>query len=283
MPSATLLGQSLLSGIFIGGLYGLMGLGLSLSWGYLRLINLAHFALAFLGAYLTYQLVGVVGLHPIVAILGIVPAFFVFGIAMQALFARFNVSEFASLLVTFGIAVIIESLIQGIWTADFRKLQWHGAPASLKVGPLFVPVLEALVVVVAIALSFGTWAWLRFTYLGKAMRASAENPEIAAAFGVDHRRLFLALSGLSAAYAGVAGGFIALISTLFPAQIFTWTGVIFAVVILGGLGNPLGVLAAGLTIGISEALTMAVAEPAWAPLVSFTLLIAVLLLRPGRI
>jgi branched-chain amino acid transport system permease protein len=283
MPSATLLGQSLLSGIFIGGLYGLMGLGLSLSWGYLRLINLAHFALAFLGAYLTYQLVGVVGLHPIVAILGIVPVFFVFGIAMQALFARFNVNEFASLLVTFGIAVIIESLIQGIWTADFRKLQWHGAPPSLRVGPLFVPVLEALVVVVAIALSFGTWAWLRFTYLGKAMRASAENPEIAAAFGVDHRRLSFALSGLSAAYAGVAGGFIALISTLFPAQIFTWTGVIFAVVILGGLGNPLGVLAAGLTIGISEALTMAVAEPAWAPLVSFTLLIAVLLLRPGRI
>jgi branched-chain amino acid transport system permease protein len=283
MPSATLLGQSLLSGIFIGGLYGLMGLGLSLSWGYLRLINLAHFALAFLGAYLTYQLVGVVGLHPVVAILGIVPAFFVFGIAMQALFARFNVNEFASLLVTFGIAVIIESMIQGIWTADFRKLQWHGAPASLRVGPLFVPVLEALVVVVAIALSFGTWAWLRFTYLGKAMRASAENPEIAAAFGVDHRRLSFALSGLSAAYSGVAGGFIALISTLFPAQIFTWTGVIFAVVILGGLGNPLGVLAAGLTIGISEALTMAVAEPAWAPLVSFTLLIAVLLLRPGRI
>jgi branched-chain amino acid transport system permease protein len=119
--------------------------------------------------------------------------------------------------------------------------------------------------------------------MGKAMRASAENPEIAAAFGVDHRRLSLALSGLSAAYAGVAGGFIALISTLFPAQIFTWMGVIFSVVILGSLGNPLGVLLAGLTIGISESLTMAVAAPAWAPLVSFTLLIAVLVLRPGRI
>ena len=283
MPSATLLGQSLLSGIFIGALYGLLGLGLSLSWGYLRLINLAHFALAFLGAYLTYQFVEVAKLHPLVAIALILPGFFVLGVAMQALFRRFQVNEFGSLLVTFGIAVVIESLIQGVWTADFRRLQWHGAPGSLRVGPLFVPVMELILVAVAAALSLGTWAWLRFTYMGKAMRASAENPDIAGAFGVDHRFLSFTLSGVSAAYAGVAGGFIALISTLFPAQIFTWMGVVFSVVILGGLGSPLGVLAAGMTIGISEALTMAVAEPAWAPLVSFTLLIAVLLLRPGRI
>jgi len=140
-----------------------------------------------------------------------------------------------------------------------------------------------LMFLVAALLSVATWAWLTFTYTGKALRASAENPGIAAAFGVDHRRLALLLSGLSAAFAGVAGTFIAMVSTLFPAQIFAWMGVVFAVVILGGLGNPLGVLAAGLAIGISESVTMAVTEPTWAPLVSFTLLIIVLLLRPGRL
>jgi len=283
MPSATLLGQSLLYGIFIGGLYGLLGLGLSLSWGYLRLINLAHFALAFLGAYLTYQLAGVAGLHILVAVLIIVPAFFVLGVAMQLLFARFAVSEFGSLLLTFGMTVIIESAIQWFWTADMRKLQFEQGSASLQVGALFVPLIEALMFAIAALLAIATWGWLRFTYVGKAMRASAENPDMAAAFGVDHRRLALLLSGVAAACAGVAGTFLALIYTLSPAQIFAWMGVVFAVVILGGLGNPLGVLAAGLVIGVSESLTMAVIAPTWAPLVSFALLILVLVLRPGRI
>jgi branched-chain amino acid transport system permease protein len=283
MPSFTLLGQSLLSGIFIGSLYALMGLGVSLSWGYLRLINLAHFALAFLGAYLTYQLSTFAGFHPATAVMVVAPLFFLLGVLMQLLFARFNVSEFGSLLVTFGITVIIEAGIQYFWTADFRRLQFEGHAASWRLGPLYIPVDEALMLVVAIALSLATWAWLRFTYMGKAMRASTENPAIAAAFGVDHKKLSLLLSGVSAAYAGVAGGFIAVIFTLSPAQIFSRMGVIFAVVILGGLGNPLGVLFAGLVIGISESLTMAITQPSWAPLVSFTLLIAVLLLRPGKV
>jgi len=283
MPSATLLGQSLLSGVFIGALYGLLGLGLSLSWGYLRLINLAHFALAFLGAYLTYHLVGVAGFHPVAAIAAIVPVFFVLGVAMQMLFHRFEVGEFASLLVTFGVTVMIESVIQWIWTADFRRLQLDHGAASWRLGPLFVPLVEAAMLLVALLLACGTWAMLRFTYVGKAMRASAENPDMAAAFGVDHRRLALLLSGLAAAYAGIAGAFIAMVYTLFPAQIFAWIGVIFAVVILGGLGNPIGALIAGLVIGVSESLTMALTEPAWAPLVSFSLLILVLVLRPDRI
>lgn len=283
MPSATLLGQSLLSGIFIGGLYALLGLGLSLSWGYLRLINLAHFALAFLGAYLVFQLAGVAGFTVVAAVLVVVPAFFVLGVAMQVMFARFEVAEFASLLVTFGIAIIVESAIQWFWTADLRKFQFEFGTVSIQVGSLFVPVVEAIMFLVAAALSVGTWVFLRFTLVGKALRASAENPDIAAAFGVDHRRLALMLSGFATALAAVAGAFIAMAYTLSPAQMFSWMGVVFAVVILGGLGNPLGVLAAGLVIGVSESLTMALTAPTWAPLVSFTLLIAVLVLRPDRI
>src|SRR3990172_3213123 len=157
MPSATLLGQSLLSGIFIGGLYALLGLGLSLSWGYLKLINLAHFALAFLGAYLAYQLAGVA------AVLIVVPAFFALGVAMQMLFARFAVGEFASLLVTFGITVIVEAAIQWFWTADLRKFQFEFGTTSLQLGSLFIPVVEALMLLVAAGLSLLTWAFLRFT------------------------------------------------------------------------------------------------------------------------
>lgn len=283
MPSFTLLAQSVLSGLFVGGLYGLLGLGLSLSWGLLRLINLAHFALAFLGAYLTYTLSSAFGLGPFWSLLVVPPAFFVLGVLCQALFTRFGVTQFGSLLVTFGLTVIIESLIQWIWTADYRRLETAYGGASWRVAGLFVPITELSALVTAVALAVFTWAWLRFTWVGKGLRACAEDPQIAAAFGVNHRRLALVLSGLSAAFAGVAGTFVALVYTLAPSQIYAWIGVVFAAVILGGLGNPLGPVLAGVVIGVSEALTMALTAPAWAPLVSFTLLILVLLLRPDRV
>jgi len=197
MPSATLLGQAFLSGLFLGGLYGLLGLGLSLSWGYLRLINLAHFAFAFLAAYLTYQLTGVMGVNIVLTIVLIAPLFFALGLLMQLLFARFAVGEFASLLVTFGFTVIVEAFIQWMWTADLRRLQLPSSHASIGVGPLFVPVVEGLMFLVCVALSLGVWAWMHFTYVGKALRASAEDPSIASAFGIDHRRLALVLSGVA--------------------------------------------------------------------------------------
>jgi branched-chain amino acid transport system permease protein len=283
MPSATLLGQSLLSGVFVGGLYALMGLGLSLSWAFLRSINLAHLAFVFLAAYMTYGLAHGGQISPFVAMLLLVPVFFALGAALHWLFDRFDVDEFGSVLATFGMMVIVESVIQGIWTADFRRLETPLGTASWRVGNIFVPVAEALMFAVAVAMLVATWAWLRFTYVGKAMRASAENAPIAAAFGVDHRRLALLMAGVAGGSAAIAGGFIALIATLAPSQIYAWVGVIFATVIMGGLGNPLGILAAGLLIGVSEAMTAAITAPSWAPLVSFTLLIAILILRPGRL
>src|SRR5438094_2634163 len=108
MPSLTLLGQSVVSGLLAGGLYALLALGLSLSWGLLRLVNLAHFALALLGAYLTYQLGTVFHLAPWWSVAIIVPAFFAIGVLLHVVFTRFRVTEFTSLLVTFGLTVILE-------------------------------------------------------------------------------------------------------------------------------------------------------------------------------
>jgi len=283
LPSATLLAQSALSGVFAGALYGLLGLGLSLSWGLLRQINLAHFAFAFLSAYLCYQLSAVGGLDPLLTLAVIVPLFFAIGVATQWLFARFSISTFNSLLVTFGLTVIIESLIQSIWTADFRRLESVYGNARFKVGALYVPAPELLTLCAALALSLAIWGVLRYTDLGKALRASAEDGAIAQAFGVDRDGLALLLSGVCAALAGIAGVCLALSQTLAPAQIYSWIGVVFAAVMMGGLGRPLGPLIAGIVIGVSEALTMAITAPSWAPLVSFTLLIVVLLARPARI
>jgi len=281
LPSFTLLGQSVLSGIFIGALYGLLGLGLTLAWGMLRQINLAHFALVFLGAYLTYQLSGA-GIDPLLSLVIIAPAFFLFGVALHWLLARFAVSPLNTLLVTFGLLMIFETAIHVIWTADFRRMETHYADVKWKVGQLFVPLPELLTLLIAVGLALAVWAVLRYTDLGKAMRASAEDAPIASAFGVNEKLLSLLLSGLCAAFAAVAGMCLALSHTLAPSQIYAWIGVVFAVVMLGRLGNPLAPLIAGLVVGVSEAVTMALTAPAWAPLVSFSLLILVLLFRPGK-
>ncbi len=282
-PSLNLLLQSILSGIFIGSLYGLIGLGLGLTWGLLRQINLSHFGLVFLAAYLGYHMAMVWHIDPLVALLVLPPLFFVIGAGMQWVLSRFAITPFNSLLVTFGVTVVLESVIQGIWTADFRKLESHYADMKFTIGSLYVPVPELVTLLLSVAISGGIWAAMRYTDLGKALRAMAEDGAIARAYGINEKRLSLVLAGVCAALAAAAGVCLALTFTLTPSQIFSWVGVVFAAVMIGGLGSPLGPLLAGILIGVSEAVTMAVTSPSWAPIVSFSLLIALLLLRPGRL
>ena len=281
LPSVSLLSQSILSGAFVGALYGLMGLGLSLSWGLLRLINLAHFAFAFLAAYLCYQM-ATMGVDPLLTLLVIVPLFFAIGAGLHWVMARFNVTPLNSLLLTFGLMGIVEAIIQTIWTADFRKLESSYGEQKFKLGGLFFPVPELVTLVLAVTLSLAVWTVLRYTDLGKAMRAAAEDAPIASAFGVNQKRNALLLAGTCAALASIAGVCLALSFTLAPSQMYAWIGVVFAAVMLGGLGRALGPLIAGTLIGVSEAVTMAVTAPSWAPIVSFTLLIFILVLRPGK-
>lgn len=282
LPSLNLLMQSILSGIFIGSLYGLIGLGLGLTWGLLRQINLSHFGLVFLGAYLSYHMATIAHIDPLWGLLILPPFFFVFGAGMQWVLARFSITPFNSLLVTFGVTVVIESLIQSIWTADYRRLESDYNNLKFKLGSLFVPIPELITLVLAVGIAVALWAAMRYTDLGKALRAMAEDAPIAAAFGINQKALSLGLAGMCSALAAVAGVCLALTFTLAPSQIFTWVGVVFAAVMLGGLGSPLGPLLAGILIGVSEAVTMAVASPSWAPIVSFSLLIFMLLLRPGK-
>ena len=282
-PSFNLLAQSILSGIFIGGLYGLIGLGLGLTWGLLRQINLSHFGLVFLSAYMSYHMATVWHMDPWLSLLILPPLFFVFGVGMQWVMARFQISPFNSLLVTFGVAVVIESLIQAVWTADFRRMETHYNDMKFSVGSLYVPIPELLTLLLSVSIALLIWAAMRYTDLGKALRAMAEDGPIAAAFGINQKGLSLMLAGICAALAAVAGICLAMTYTLTPSQIFAWVGVVFAVVMLGGLGSALGPLVGGVIIGVSEAITMAVASPSWAPIVSFSLLIFLLLLRPGKI
>ena len=121
--SVTLLAQSAIGGVLLGGIYGLLALGLSLSWGLLRLVNLSHFALAFLAAYIAYSFGTNLGWPIWLAAIVILPAFFLIGVALHAVFVRFKVAEFASMLVTFGLTILIQSFIQWMWSADYLKYE----------------------------------------------------------------------------------------------------------------------------------------------------------------
>jgi branched-chain amino acid transport system permease protein len=279
----SLMSQSIASGILIGGLYALMSLGMSLNWGVLKIINLAHFSFILLSAYVTYQLSSEYGWDPFLAILVVVPLFGLGGMALQWAFEHFRVSEFESLLLTFGLFIIFESLAATVWSADFRRIDSAANPyasASWTIGPISLSIPTLAAFILSIAIAFGTRHLLEQTHFGRAVRALAHDREVAGAFGVDHRTVSMQLAGLAGAYAALAGVFIAMSSSIFPGIAVEWFGVVFSVVILGGLGSTMGTLLAGIIIGTVGAIATVVWGPSTAPLVVFSILIATLLFKP---
>jgi branched-chain amino acid transport system permease protein len=275
--------QSALAGALTGGLYALMAIGLSLGWGMLKVINLAHFGMILLGGYLTYSLVTATGLDPLLTVVVTAPLLFAVGAAMQWLFQRFEVGELSSLLVSFGILIIAIQLISNVWSADFRRLpadQNPYATGSVALGPLVFPMPTLIASLVAAALVLGIHVVLQRTFVGRALRAFAEDRAIASAFGIDHRRLGLLLAGAAAATAAVAGMLFTIGGSLTPDTAYEWFGIVFAVVILGGIGNVVGTLLAGALVGAVAGVVTVAWSPATAPLVVFSLVVLALIFRP---
>jgi branched-chain amino acid transport system permease protein len=278
-----LLIQAVISGALIGGLYGIIGVGITLHWGMLRVINLAHFSFFFLAAYISYQFSISTQIDPFVSLLFTIPLFFLIGVVIQWFFEVFEIGEFVSLLVTFGLFIILESLMREIWTADLRSLPIDIVPyrvESLWIGPFPLRIPHVLVFITAIIIAIITWYFLNRTFAGKALRAISQDRTIARAFGVNHRRLGLLLGGITGVLAAIAGVFVTVMFVLRPDGATEFIGVIFAVVIFGGLGNTAGAFGAGIIVGVAQSLTSATLGPGFSPLVTFSLLILVLLFRP---
>jgi branched-chain amino acid transport system permease protein len=276
--------QSALTGALVGGLYALMAIGLSLTWGMLRVINLAHFGMILLSGYLTYTLTTNAGFDPLLTIVVTVPAMFAVGAALQWGFQRFGVSELNSLLVSFGVLIISIQVIANVWSADFRRMTADVNPyatGSLSIGPLVFPIPTLVASVSAFALVIGIHLLLERTFVGRALRAFGEDPAIASAFGMDHQRLGMLLAGIAGATTAVAGTLFAVGGSLTPTTAFEWFGVVFAVVILGGIGNVIGTLLAGALVGAASGVVAVAWSPVAAPLVVYSLVILALLFRPN--
>jgi branched-chain amino acid transport system permease protein len=276
--------QAALTGALLGGLYAMMAVGLSVSWGMLRVINLAHFGMILLGAYLTYQLATSFGIDPIASLVVTVPLMFLLGAGLYWVYERTGLVEFSSLLVSFGVLIIIIQSVQNQWTADFKRIAAEHNPYGTRSwflgSTLALPLSTLVAFGFGVVLIGGAALVLRSTFVGRALRAFAEDREVAAAYGIDHRRLGMLLAGVSGATAAVAGMLWALGSTLTPDAPFEWIGIVFAVVILGGIGHVLGTLAAGVLVGVLASLASVLWENTASLLVVFLAIVLALLVRP---
>jgi branched-chain amino acid transport system permease protein len=275
--------QAALAGALLGGLYALMAAGVSVTWGVLRIINLAHFGLILISAYLTFQLASAWGLDPILTLAVTVPGMAVLGGALQWGYERLGITELNSLLVSFGLLIITVQVVSNVWSADFQRMRTEVNPyatASVSVGRLVFPVTTLFAFLIAVTLIAGAHLALQRTFVGRAMRASAQDRTIAAAFGINHRALGILLGAASGATAAVAGMLFALANALTPATAFEWFGTVFAVVILGGIGHLIGTLVAGVLVGALSGVVSLLLSPAAAPFVLFSVIVLTLLLRP---
>jgi branched-chain amino acid transport system permease protein len=277
-----LLWQILVNGVLLGGLYALMALGLVLVWGVLNIVNLAHGALIMLGAYACYYLFTSAGLDPFAALPIAMALLFCIGYLIQRYILNLVIRApmFNTLLITFGLEVVITFLAQMIFSADFRTVNPSYAGANFVFLGATVPLARFLAFGVALALTVLLWLFLEHTRIGRAIRATAQNLIGARLYGVDPGRLYAVTFGIGAALAGAAGTLYGVVSQINPYIGAGLTGKSFAIAIIGGLDKSIYVLAGGLFLGIAEALTALYIGPTYTDVISFGILVLVLIVRP---
>ncbi|HJX43687.1 MAG TPA: branched-chain amino acid ABC transporter permease [Geodermatophilus sp.] len=275
--------NAVVQGVLLGGLYALVAAGLSLVFGVMRIVNLAHGVLAVLAAYAALVLGRELGVHPFVALLLVVPLMAAVGYLLQRglLDRALRGGELAPLLVTFGLAIVLQNVLLEVFSADNQRLSVGALGTSgvrladgLSVG--WFPLLAALAGVTVIA---GLGQFLARTRTGRAMRAASDDPEAARLMGVDDRRLYAVATAIALGTVAVAGVFLGVRSTFDPSAGATTLIFAFEAVVIGGLGSLWGTLAGGVVLGVAQALGAQV-DPAYGVLAGHLVFLAVLAVRP---
>lgn len=278
-----LLIQILVNGVLLGGLYAVMALGLALVWGVLNIVNLAHGAFIMLGAYLSWHLYTYLGIDPFLGLPITAVGMFAVGYAVQRGLLNLVVRApmFNTLLITFGLEVVLTYLAQLAFSADFRTINPSYAGNSIQIGSVVLPLARLLAFGIAIVLTVAMWLFLLHTRLGRAIRATAQNLVAARLYGVEPRHLYAMTFGIGIGLAGAAGGLYGTVSQINPYIGATLTAKSFAIAIIGGLDNPLGVIVGGLFLGIIESLAVLYIGATFADVASFGVLVLVLIVRPS--
>jgi branched-chain amino acid transport system permease protein len=275
--------NALVQGILLGGLYALFACGLSIMFGVMRIVNLAHGDLAVLGAFLAYSVVSSTPVNLLGATIVVIPAFAVLGyLTQRGLIQRASrVGPLSTLLVTFGLSIIIQNLLLQAYSADTRSLPAGSlVSASLKLSDqISISYLALLTFGLAVAVLLGLQAFLSRTALGRMLRATADDREAASLVGADTRHVYAVATAIAFATVALAGLLFAMRSSFDPSIGPTRLLFAFEAVVIGGLGSLWGTLIGGMVLGLAQTLGAQV-DPAWTLLGGHLIFLAVLAFRP---
>ena len=275
--------DTLLQGLLLGGLYALFAMGLALMFGVMRLVNIAHGDCIVLAAFLAIGLALGTGAGPVFLLLMVLPLMFGAGYALQrgVLNRTLGKDLLPPLLVTFGLSIILQNVLLEIFSADSRSLSAGGFESlSLQLpGGIAIGWLPLITLLAAIALTEGLELVFSHTRLGRAFRATSDDPEAAQLQGIDHRHVYALATALAFAVITVAGIFLALRTTVAPSDGPAYLLYAFEAVIIGGLGSFRGTLAGGLVLGVAQAIGFRL-DPGWGILAGHLGFLAALLVRP---
>lgn len=270
------------NGILLGSLYAVVGIGLSIVFGIMRKINLAHGDLIVLSSYLGFVISSIFGVHPLLTLVLVAPALFLLGMALQAALLNRVIKEGAepSLIITFGLSVIIQNGLRLVFTPDARSLAGPTSASKLDLGPISLPTIYFLDLLVSLAV-LGMLAWfLHRTYLGRAIRAASDDDLAAALLGVDIRRVYAYAMGVAALTAAVAGILLGMTFVFYPSSGPQYLIIAFAVVVIGGLGNIAGTFLGGALLGIAQVVGAHFLGAGYQLLVGYLVILVMLALRP---
>jgi branched-chain amino acid transport system permease protein len=276
--------QSLVSGILMGGIFALLGVGFSMTWGVMRIINIAYAAFGVLSAYMALWLQKTVGTDPLVSLVLILPSFFFLGVLLHRLLIRHleraKGLESAYLVLTFGVAIILENIMLLLWRPDSRLITTSYSGTALFLGEIVISISLLASFMLAVIWILFIHFFLTRSHTGKAVRATWQESEGAALLGIDTRWVSMITFGLSLATAGAGGVSMALMYSFYPSVHHSWLIFLFLIAITGGVGSIVGAAVAGLLIGLVTGVTGALLPFEWVNVLMFGLLILILFVRP---
>ncbi|MEU6137091.1 branched-chain amino acid ABC transporter permease [Nocardioides sp. NPDC047086] len=281
--SGALLLQSLILGLLLGGLYALLAAGLTLYFGVMRVVMIAHSAFLILAAYLAWFFTTQTGLDPLLSLVITVPLFFAAGYGMQrALLSRLRPATLTmmSVLLTFAIALVIEGGLGYLFSGTQRRIQLGYSGASLELWGARIAVVKLIAFGLAAVSLLALYLLLKKTRFGQALRATIQHREAAQLLGIDTDRIAGFGFGLGLATAAVGGTALALDATIYPSLHWHWIGPLMAIIVIGGLGSIPGAAIAAMLLGVTQALLQIPMGTTWAQTVFYLALFATLMFRP---
>lgn len=280
----TQLVQVAIFGLLLGGVYALMASGLTLAFGVMRIVNLAHAVFIIGSAYIAFFAFEELGIDPLISIIPIAALMFGFGVAVyMTLFRRIEGSPRyveMTVLLTFGIAIMIEGMLGWAFTGIFRQARTPYLTDAVFVGNLLFPTGQLIAAVLSFVLLIGLWGYLRYTRTGYAIRATMQNRAAAQLVGVNVRRVSAISFGISTALAGASGALMSYLFPFFPFRHWQWIALLLALVVLGGMGSLKGAVVGALTLGVASAFVVDQIGPAWGFMTFYAALFLILLVRP---